>query len=499
MSVVAANIEHMIEIMESGSGPGDKVPDPLEALEAAPLPTERLEAEICALAGHITAATCRFLIFLGEFDARRGWASWDMPSCAAWLSWKCQIASGTAREHVRVAAALKTLPVIRRQFAAGRMSYSKVRALTRIATPDTEADLAQMAIGMTANQIERFARAYHQCKQREEEERLPWRAPRKSLRWRFDPDTGGMEFTIQLPPEQGAVLLQALRAAVDDLEHPHDEEEGRRDKPDPVTADSRPEPFRIDTKDLADALAEVAGGYLRRKIVSADNADIYQVVIHTTPQALTASPGGVPAGVPAALPTRGDDPPEPPAGPGVPAGTPVTIGHPAWPGRCHVEDGPAVSPQTAQMIACEATVSAMVHDPGSGEVLSVGRRSRRATAAIRRAVRERDRYRCTFPGCDSRRTDLHHIVWWSHGGQTSAGNLLLLCKAHHAIVHDKGYIITRRPGGYTFTRPDGLILGAPPALRQPDGGISSTHDAAITPDTISKPVYGERLDLHLAI
>ncbi|HEX6524305.1 MAG TPA: HNH endonuclease signature motif containing protein [Streptosporangiaceae bacterium] len=151
------------------------------------------------------------------------------------------------------------------------------------------------------------------------------------------------------------------------------------------------------------------------------------------------------------------------------------------------------------MIACGATASVMVHDPGSGEVLSLGRRSRRATAAIRRAVRERDGYRCTFPGCDSRHTDLHHIVWWSRGGQTSAANLQLLCKAHHAIVHDKGYIVTRRPGGYTFTRPDGLILAAPPGLPAPAGGISEVHDAAITPDTISKPVYGERLDLHLAI
>lgn len=60
-------------------------PDPFSALNDAPLPTEALEARICELAGHITAATCRFLIYLGEFDARRGWTAWDMTSCAAWL------------------------------------------------------------------------------------------------------------------------------------------------------------------------------------------------------------------------------------------------------------------------------------------------------------------------------------------------------------------------------------------------------------------------------
>ena len=85
-----------------------------------------------------------------------------MSSCAAWLSWKCQMSSGTAREHVRVARALRDLPVTRAEFAAGRLSYAKVRALTRIATPDTEASLAELAAPMTANQLERFARAHRQ-------------------------------------------------------------------------------------------------------------------------------------------------------------------------------------------------------------------------------------------------------------------------------------------------------------------------------------------------
>ena len=86
---------------------------------AAPVPLERLEAQICELAGHLTAATCRFLVLLADFDARRGWASWDMSSCAAWLSWKCQMSSGAAREHVRVARALRDLPVIRGRVRRG--------------------------------------------------------------------------------------------------------------------------------------------------------------------------------------------------------------------------------------------------------------------------------------------------------------------------------------------------------------------------------------------
>ena len=133
-------------------------------------PLEWLEAQICELAGHLTAATARFLMLLGDFDSRQGWATWDLPSCAAWLSWKCQLSPGTAREHVRVARALAGLPVIRTQFAAGRLSYAKVRALTRIATPATEAGLAELAGPMPANQLERFARAHRQVTQADDKE-----------------------------------------------------------------------------------------------------------------------------------------------------------------------------------------------------------------------------------------------------------------------------------------------------------------------------------------
>ena len=144
----------MFDVLESGSCPDGTMSNPDDTGPTS-VPLERLEAQICELAGHLAAATCRFLVLLGDFDARRGWASWEMTSCAAWLSWKCQMSSGTAREHVRVARALRDLPVIRGEFGAGRLSYAKVRALTRIATPATEADLAELAGPMTGNQLER--------------------------------------------------------------------------------------------------------------------------------------------------------------------------------------------------------------------------------------------------------------------------------------------------------------------------------------------------------
>ena len=175
---------------------------------------------------------------------------------------------------------------------------------------------------------------------------------------------------------------------------------------------------------------------------------------------------------------------------------PVT---PADPARCHVEDGPAISVSTAQMITCTAVLSWMLHDR-DGTVLDLGRRRRRPSAALRRAARERDTCRCRFPGCESRRIDLHHIQYWSHGGRTSLDNLISLCPYHHRLVHERGYLIAAAPGGtFTFYDPAGTVIPPSPALPQPEGTIEGCHDADITPDTIIPAWYGERLDLDYAI
>jgi len=439
-----------------------------------PVPLERLEAQICELAGHLAAATCRFLVLLADFDARRGWASWEMTSCAAWLSWKCQLSSGTAREHVRVARALTGLPVIRAEFAAGRLSYAKVRALTRIAAPATEAGLAGLAGPMTANQLERFARAHRQVTRADDAD-----ARVRRLVWRFEED-GSLSGTFRLPPLQGAVLLTALRAACADLAG-----DPRGDVPADTPAADQPAasvPTVRTSSDLADGLVAVAESFLAGKVAGADDPEVYQVVVHAGADVLTPMPPLVsePAGVSAETPA------------------PVP-GDPADPARCHVEDGPAISVSTAQMLACTAALSWMTHGDG-GAVLALGRRRRKPNAAIRRAARERDHGRCRFPGCESRRVDLHHIQHWINGGRTDLGNLISLCPYHHKLVHDRGYhIAASPPGGFAFYRPDGAPLPASPALPPPEGGIQDAHDADITPDTIIPPWYGEHLDLDYAI
>ena len=123
-------------------------------------PMAVLEREITALASQIHSATCRWLGLVAEYDAREGWAVWGCKSCANWVSWQCGIAPGAAREQVRVARRLVELPLIRAAFAEGELSYSKVRALTRVENVEREQDLLDLARHATASQLERLLRAY---------------------------------------------------------------------------------------------------------------------------------------------------------------------------------------------------------------------------------------------------------------------------------------------------------------------------------------------------
>ena len=235
-------------------------------------------------------------------------------------------------------------------------------------------------------------------------------------------------------------------------------------------------------RDLADALVQLCADYLSAKAATAENPDTYQVIIHAGAQAISGDPAT--ENVSAETPEGAADS--------------LPVSHPAHPMRCHIQDGLAVSLSTLALISCNATISTMIHDT-AGAILDVGRRTRKPPPALRRAIRERDGYRCQFPGCHSRRTDAHHIVHWASGGETKLGNLISLCKTHHALVHDKGYFIAGTPGGFAFYSPQGTLMPGCPKLRAGPGGISTAHNAVITPATIIPPSSGGRLDLNLAI
>lgn len=188
---------------------------PLSRPKPREKPLELLEREICTLAAEISAATCRWLLLVAEFEAREGWAEWGVTSCAHWLSWRCGIGLVAAREHTRVARALGGLPLIREAFAAGEISYSKVRALTRVASEKTEAQLVELARHATGAQLEKVAGQYGrvlratvaQANEAQVRQRL-------STYWDGD---GMLVVEGRLAPEDGAALLAALDQAAESV------------------------------------------------------------------------------------------------------------------------------------------------------------------------------------------------------------------------------------------------------------------------------------------
>jgi hypothetical protein len=177
------------------------------------VPMERLEADITEYASHLAAAECWWLLRVAEFDRREGWKAWGCRSCAYWLSWKCGIDLRTAQEKLRVAHSLALLPRIRDEFGRGRLSYSKARSLTRMASPDTEEDLVEIALHGTAAHVEALAHGYRRVERAEERIGGAYIATRRGLEFRDDPDEPELALMMaRLTTEESATVRRALDA-----------------------------------------------------------------------------------------------------------------------------------------------------------------------------------------------------------------------------------------------------------------------------------------------
>jgi hypothetical protein len=361
-----------------------------------------LDRAIVNLAAKLNAVTHDFLILVRRFDERAGWLGWGFERCADWLHWRCDLSLSAAREKVRVAHALKTLPVIAVAFARGELSYSKVRALTRVAARENEDALLEFALHTTAARVEERCRELRSGTDESTEEALRAHASR-SLSLRRDPARGTVTITVELPLETGELIDQALDRAVE------------------ATASSTPELADESwAAQRADALVELAKAYLRGNgdgneegETPSGASDNYQVVVHVDESALRGGMGR--------------------------AGLPI---------------------ESVRRIGCDAQRVVLVED-GHGEPLSVGRKTRVVPKTIKRALWARDGG-CRFPGCGRKRfVDAHHIEHWSAGGETSLANLLLLCGKHHTLVHEGGFRIEKDyRDRWFFRRPDGRAVPA---------------------------------------
>ncbi len=390
---------------------------------------ERMGEEIAALAARIEAATYELLVLIREFDEKEGW-NCGFLNCARWLSWRIGLAPGAARERVRVARALGELPLISEAMKRGELSYSKVRALTRVARPDTEKELLDLGKAGTASQVERVVRAWRRIDRTLEAREDDLRNASSCLTAHVDENC---MFVIRgsLVPEAGEVLMKALEAAGDKL---YGEQAGLQE--------DRPPAGKV----RADALALVAESALKGRLDPGSSGDRYQVVVHVREEELgsrqceaTGCGCGVPAGTSRAVEVGGS------AGPRtnghVPAGTPAaSAGVGAWVGDSHIR----VFAETARRIACDA--GKVVMRERSGQILSVGRKTRTIPPPIRRALEFRDQG-CRFPGCTSRHCDAHHIEHWADGGETKLSNLVLLCRRHHRLLHEGGFSVRKAEDG----------------------------------------------------
>lgn len=423
---------------------------------------EALQAEITLLAAHISAATYRFLVLLAELDRKVSWAGEGIASAAHWLNYRCGISLRAAQEQVRVAYALPALTKISAAFERGEVSYSKVRAMTRVATPANEDYLLDFARSGTAWHLEQLVRKFRRAVRAEETVEARRQFAERALTWSYDSD-GSLVFRGRLPAELGGMVVAALQAAREELFRkqrddvdgvPVEERSAERDahtarRDDEATAPPAmqppwiPESHEGPQAKRADALVFLAESFLANGGAALAAGERYLLHVHVDEQA---------------LPRDGD-------------GT-----------RCHVDDGPALAAETVRRLACDCS-----------RVCIHGRKTRQIPPAMRRTLRSRDGG-CQFPGCINRRfVDGHHVEHWADGGDTSLANLVTLCRFHHRLVHEGGYGVAAHDGGFEFRDPRGRLLRCRPAAIEGDSVAAimrRNRDAGLTIDADTIQPHG---------
>ncbi len=405
---------------------------------------DRLGDEIAELAAHLDAATARLLDLIREFDARGGWGH-GFRSCAHWLSWRAGLEPGAAREHVRVARALGSLPQLR-------------EALARVATPETEERLVAVGRAGTAEHVELIVRGWRRMDRKAEAQETTRRHRNRALH--VYPDGDGMVVIRgRLEPEVGAVVMQALTAALSRRRRAEDVPAGTS------VVDGSAEAPTMEQQQ-ADALALVAEAALHRGMDPGAPGERYQVVVHVDAQVLADADA---------------------------------------PGQSVLDGGARVPAGTSRRLACDASRVVMRHD-ADGRITEVGARTRTIPPALRRALQHRDKG-CRFPGCGRLFGQGHHIRHWAHGGPTTLSNLTMLCRRHHRAVHEEGFQVERLADDeLCFRGPDGRLLSdVPPPAAMPANPVDSLraqNDAGglhIDARTSTPGWQGERLDVGYAI
>jgi hypothetical protein len=414
---------------------------------------EELERELREQAAHVDAALCRLIELEAECEQRLDWSS-DGATFAGWLAWQCSLLPRAAREHERIGRRLAELPLIRAAFSRGELSYGKVSVLVGVAEPATEEGLLELAEALTVSQLARCLAAYRRVSAAEAAEKQEC-----EFLDCFWSEEGWLSLRGRLAAEEGAVFLRALEAARDVLW-----ERRRAEQPDGAEAEAQgpfADAMRVSNTEALVALAELA---LARPDGDRSGGERYQVVVHVDAETLAADAEG----------------------------------------RCGLDDGQPLAPETARRLACDASVVEL-REQEDGSLLSLGRKRRTVSPALRRALVARDRG-CRFPGCDRTRfVDAHHVQHWARGGETNLENLVLLCRRHHRLVHERGYTLeTAGDGSAKFRNQYGIVIPNVPPRSPPSSSSGTLRDQhrrqglTIDADTCRNGM-GDRMDLALSV
>ena len=491
------------------------------------------------MAAHINLADWRFVKLIAAMDQRRGWNERGYCNLGSWLDHRCGLGPCAARERIRIGRALTRLPRIDAAFRDGVLSYSKVRAITRVATRDTEAALLDIAGRSSAAQLESLVRTYERVDRRDPE-RLP-SEERRGLSWHYE--DGLCVVTAAVPAERGALVVQALQKVVDARK---DEQEAYYES---VLAEDCRAVALTAGSEPADEVAE-------SEVTGGETADVEHVAEPTKPDQVAEQETNGSATVPAAA--NGQHPDCAVAAPAMVANglgdvSPETecldvataskvadesddlpasvvfalsntgqryadalvdiaehylasgpvlrsrragrryevvltidrneLAERAAEGgaRYHVEPDWGVDEEDARQITCDADLTEFIED-AEGNLLNYERRRRIVPAPLLRALKLRDHNRCRFPGCPHQRyVEAHHVQHWIDGGETRLDNLVLLCSTHHRLLHHGAFHIAADDDGFVFVSRDGEVIE--PALRPQFPGVTAGVSEGVSEET----------------
>ncbi len=439
------------------------IPDrALTSEEMSALSNEQLTDEITTWAGRVAAGEARLLAYIGELDKREAWSGIGILSCAHWLAWRLGMGSKTASERVRVARALLTLPLTAREFAAGRLSFTQVRAITRTATAQDEETYVSIARHASGGQLERLARGVRRARKLSEREKElaeararndvpPPSLPRLTIAYELD---GDMRITLRASAADAAVLLAAVEAVQADLDS------ASRPAPNSSAEESGgPTEAPIPRTTPGEALMELSRAYLRQR-----------AVVH--PKKARRDRGR------------------------------LTLQVDPLSGWARLPDGELLPPAVmgATGLNLPGGIGLRELRPSDLTRFDSGRSQREASQSLRDLLGSVDGERCRFPGCSRRRRlHAHHVVYWANGGRTDLSNLVLQCSRHHTLVHSEGFRLSLHPTRRTLTvttRKGAVIKHRQPLPWRPAGELDPHR--VIGPKTLP-PTVLDRLDLHYAV